>query len=288
MLEFFKKSFKVQLSLVFLAVIAGIYRTEIVLLLKNIVGQYLPTTTSAAHEGESVAVEFTQSDQLFTPAQLAKFNGENGAPIYLALLGAVFDVTRGVKHYGPGCSYNYFVGRDASVSFISGEFDHYDPTTADDVLSLKPEDLLGLDNWKQFYVKDYVYKGKVIGRFYDEHGAKTSYHHKYLALLDQAQIAKAQVEQLRTKYPDCNIEWSEEKGTRVWCTPTSGGGQARDWTGYPRKLYSRGNKKYHCACVPEDELRDLDAATTKAAHGDAMFKPYNNCEPRAHECFYRV
>lgn len=40
----------------------------------------------------------------FTREELSKFNGENGAKIYLAIKGKVFDVTRSAHFYGPkGC-----------------------------------------------------------------------------------------------------------------------------------------------------------------------------------------
>nr|XP_016936753.1 neuferricin homolog [Drosophila suzukii] len=278
--------FKLQFLFVVAAVLAGVYRTEIKQFLRRHTDDYLDTTDRDA----GVPVAFQTGDEvgtLFTQAELAHFNGEDGRPLYLALLGSVFDVSRGIKHYGSGCSYNFFVGRDASVSFISGDFESYDPETSDDVLTLKPDDLIGLAGWRDFYQKDYVYKGRLVGRFYDATGAPTNYHHKFLELLQQARDAKRQVEELRARYPGCNIEWSEERGTRVWCTTTSGDGKERSWIGHPRKLYSRGNKSFQCACVPDSELDEIDAAG-RTVHGDAMLKPYDNCEPRAQECFYRV
>ncbi|KAH8254931.1 hypothetical protein KR038_000562 [Drosophila bunnanda] len=273
--------FKLQFVFVVAAVFAGIYHVEI----RQVLRQYSDVYLNKAVLKDAIPVKFQAG--LFTPAELSQFDGEDGRPIYLALLGSVFDVSRGIKHYGTGCSYNFFVGRDASVAFISGEFEDYDPETADDVLTLKPDDLIGLANWRDFYEKDYVYKGKLIGRFYDEQGNPTAYHHKYLELLQLAQEAKKQVEELRSRYPGCNIEWSESTGTRVWCTNSSGDGKERSWAGHPRKLYSRGNKSFQCACVPEPELDEIDASG-KAAIGDAMLKPYDNCAPRALECFYRV
>lgn len=279
-----KPVFKLQFLFVIAAILAGVYHTEVKQFLRRYTGSYL----DQAGGSDEIPVAFqTGDDALFTADELATFNGEEGRPLYLALLGSVFDVSRGIKHYGSGCSYNFFVGRDASVSFISGEFENYDPKVADDVLTLKPDDLIGLAGWRDFYQKDYIYKGKLIGRFYNEKGDLTTYHHKYLALLQQAQDAKKEVEELRNRYPGCNIEWSEAKGTRVWCTNTSGDGKTRSSSGYPRKLYSRGNKNFQCACVPESELDEIDAGE-KTAHGDVMLQPYENCQSRALECFYRV
>ena len=48
---------------------------------------------------------------VLTKEDLAGFNGEAGSPgLFLAILGKVFDVSKGKKHYGPGGGYNFFSG----------------------------------------------------------------------------------------------------------------------------------------------------------------------------------
>ena len=39
-----------------------------------------------------------------------------------SILGKVFDVSKGAKHYGKGGAYRGFTGRDASRAFVSGDF----------------------------------------------------------------------------------------------------------------------------------------------------------------------
>lgn len=56
----------------------------------------------------------------FTAEDLAKFNGEDGAPIYLAIMGRVYDVSRGKAFYGVGRSYHHYVAKDATRSFATG------------------------------------------------------------------------------------------------------------------------------------------------------------------------
>ena len=51
-----------------------------------------------------------KAEQVFTKDELSKFRGENGSPIYLALMGRVYDVTRGKDFYGPGGGYSFFTG----------------------------------------------------------------------------------------------------------------------------------------------------------------------------------
>lgn len=50
-------------------------------------------------------------DHIFTPANLAQYNGEVGSKgLYLSIMGEVFDVEKGRKHYGVGGSYSAFAG----------------------------------------------------------------------------------------------------------------------------------------------------------------------------------
>ena len=41
----------------------------------------------------------------------------------LALLGVVYDVSRGKEYYGPGGGYSFFAGRDASRAYVTGKFE---------------------------------------------------------------------------------------------------------------------------------------------------------------------
>lgn len=51
-------------------------------------------------------------ERMLTEDELSLYNGEqNSKGLYLAILGQVFDVERGRKHYGPGGSYHFFTGK---------------------------------------------------------------------------------------------------------------------------------------------------------------------------------
>ena len=53
----------------------------------------------------------TSSDSVFTEEDLAMYDGtDTSRAIYLALLGSVYDVSSGRKHYGPDGSYGFFSG----------------------------------------------------------------------------------------------------------------------------------------------------------------------------------
>lgn len=44
-------------------------------------------------------------------------------PIYLALNGTIYDVSASPHLYGPGGSYHFFAGRDATRAFVTGCFE---------------------------------------------------------------------------------------------------------------------------------------------------------------------
>jgi tetratricopeptide (TPR) repeat protein len=61
------------------------------------------------------------SGESLTAEELAWYDGsEPGRPLYLSILGRVFDVSKAPEYYGVGRSYHHFVGRDATRSFCTG------------------------------------------------------------------------------------------------------------------------------------------------------------------------
>jgi len=105
--------------------------------------------------------------QTFTPRTLLPNNGTNGAPVYLAVRGRVFDVTPGRQFYGPGGPYSNFAGRDASRGLAHGSFDE-DMLTKDldgplDTLSdLDDEQKYALKGWEERFDEKYLVVGKLV------------------------------------------------------------------------------------------------------------------------------
>ncbi|KAK4125575.1 cytochrome b5 [Parathielavia appendiculata] len=103
----------------------------------------------------------------FTPRTLLPYNGTNDMPVYLAVRGRVFDVTRGRNFYGPGGPYANFAGRDASRGLACGSFDE-DMLTKDldgplDTLSdLGPEELEALRGWEERFEEKYLVVGRLV------------------------------------------------------------------------------------------------------------------------------
>ncbi|KAM3869328.1 neuferricin [Diretmus argenteus] len=209
--------------------------------------------------------------RLLSREELSLYSGEEGSRgLYLAILGQVFDVHKGQKHYGPGGGYHCLAGRDASLAFITGDFS--ETGLRDDVSSLSPEQVVALYDWLLFYQKDYSPVGRLIGRFYSESGRPTDTLLQLEASLAEGQRIKAQSQAGREILPACNSEWSAARGGRVWCS-TKSGGVERQWTGVPRKFFSAGSAGSRCVCVE-------DPSTVE----NPNLQEYQDCPPHADSC----
>ncbi|KAM6048476.1 neuferricin isoform 2-T4 [Theristicus caerulescens] len=159
--------------------------------------------------------------RLLSAAQLARYRGGAGEPgLYLAVLGRVFDVERGRKHYGPGGAYSGLAGRDATRAFATGDFTQ--AGLVDDVSGLSAGEMLAIRSWLSFYGDNYLPVGKLVGRFYDENGAPTEALRQAEAAIEEALKFQAESEQRKQQFPPCNSEWSSAGGSRFWCSRQRG------------------------------------------------------------------
>ena len=78
-------------------------------------------SVSVSEDGEVKA----GPDRVFTKEELAKYKGENGGDIYLALMGRVFDVSRGRDFYGPGGGYSFFSGKTIFTNYTKTYLSYY-------------------------------------------------------------------------------------------------------------------------------------------------------------------
>ncbi|ETN67832.1 hypothetical protein AND_000342 [Anopheles darlingi] len=246
---------------------------HIILAVAGSVCCYLLSSYSGLPYFRQPAVVPRTAEQLFSEAELLEHNGVTSESLYLVILGHVYDVTKGAKHYGPGESYHMFVGHDASRSFVTGEFERYSDELSD-VSGLTDAELQQLLTWKEFYDKTYPYLGKATGRYFDGIGQETEYLRLVRARVEKA---AAQAANDGPKYPSCNVEWKVEIGTRVWCSNRSGTGQERSWVGRPRKVLPGHNESgravQFCACLPDDATDD-----------ETMYVRFPNCDESAESC----
>ena len=163
----------------------------------------------------SSSVSNTLKERIFTKTELSKYS-QSSDVLYLALLGKVYDVSKGRQHYGKDGGYSFFSGIDGSRAFVTGEFNK--EGLVDDVSDLSPSDYLGLQGWIDMYETDYIYVGKLVGFFYDENGNEREGKRMFDKKLEEARIWKAGQEEEKKLYPECNSRWTKDTGTVFWCS----------------------------------------------------------------------
>ncbi|MGH0169828.1 UNVERIFIED_CONTAM: hypothetical protein FKN15_067622 [Acipenser sinensis] len=214
--------------------------------------------------------------------ELSRYNGQQGSPgVYLSILGQVFDVGKGHKHYGPGGSYHFFAGRDASRAFVTGDFT--EAGLVDDVSGLSPAQILSLSEWLSFYNKDDILVARLVGRYYSETGEPTEALKQVESAMAEGMELRAQAEADKQRFPPCNSEWSSGKGGRVWCSTQSGGVQ-RDWVGVPRKLFTPGSSSQRCVCVQSSGPSSSQQLRDRGDLDSPNLQEYQDCPSLAESC----
>ncbi|KAI0249626.1 progesterone binding protein [Lactifluus subvellereus] len=100
-------------------------------------------------------------DDPFTQEELKVFDGQDPAkPVYVAIKGTVFDVSRKRDTYGPGGSYALFAGKDASRALGLSSLKPEDAVP--DWSTLEEKDRKTLDDWHAFFTKRYNIVGRII------------------------------------------------------------------------------------------------------------------------------
>jgi len=233
---------------------------------------------------ENSIIRTDHTGHVLSADELAMYDGsENGKGLYVAVLGTVYDVSTGRKHYGPGGSYSFFAAKDASRAFVTGDF-----TAAglvDDVSGLTSPQWLELLHWFHFYEKTYRYTGKVVGRFYDNNGEPTSELRAAQASVDKALSDKEIEAEQERIFPSCNSHWSDSAGTTVWCSNKSGGIE-RDWVGVPRLFFDATTQITKCVCV-RTEGPPSDPSSPNSGRGDLdhpSLREYAGCPTTSDTC----
>jgi membrane-associated progesterone receptor component len=97
--------------------------------------------------------------QNFTLSQLSVMDGEAGRPLYLAVKGKVFDVSRGKAYYGKGGAYQNLCTRDATNMLARMETDPAKVDLARPLESLSDEERKSVDSWESFFEGKYPLVG---------------------------------------------------------------------------------------------------------------------------------
>ncbi|KAL1977993.1 hypothetical protein VTN31DRAFT_852 [Thermomyces dupontii] len=100
-------------------------------------------------------------DDPISKEELSKCDGTDpNRPIYVAIKGTVFDVTRN-KAYAPGGNYHVFAGKDPSRALAKSSLKPED--CVPDWYDLDDKEKTVLDEWFTFFSKRYNIVGRVEG-----------------------------------------------------------------------------------------------------------------------------
>ncbi|XP_037550687.1 neudesin [Nematolebias whitei] len=113
----------------------------------------------------------TKPVRLFTEEELKRYDGsEEGQPIYMAVKGVVFDVTKGKEFYGHSAPYNALVGKDSTRAVAKMSLDPADLTP--DTAGLTDEQLKSLNNiFEGTYKAKYPIVGYTAARILNQDGS---------------------------------------------------------------------------------------------------------------------
>lgn len=130
--------------------------------------------------------------RMVTKEELAFHDGNQTETMWLSILSKVYDVTAAPEYYSPTGTYRVFVGRDANVPFITGNFSADE--AAKSLLELENHQVFALDHWSKFYDDEekYPFVGLLIGELYDEHGNITETMKKVQEKLNAAKLVAAE------------------------------------------------------------------------------------------------
>lgn len=128
---------------------------------------------------------------------------DKNGPIYLSILGEVYDVTTGKDFYAVGSGYSFFAGRDATICFFTGNYT-VEHLNEKNILDYTGIEIMSMDEWRSFYEKheEYRFLGVLEGEYYDSNGKETEYLLKIRETIAVAKKESEERERLRREELD--------------------------------------------------------------------------------------
>ena len=119
-------------------------------------------------------IENSDKFDIITKEELGKAKGFNDDdPLWISILGYVFDVKKGFKFYGKGGSYDMLAGRDATLALASGDLDvakdfvleddsNQEERNEDEMIALNKDEMAEAQRWLEYFASHQKYH--LVGR----------------------------------------------------------------------------------------------------------------------------
>jgi len=235
--------------------------------MKNSIWLYMLAGTAVA----LLLSMLTAQKRVLSAEELAMHDGRRVEGVrYLAILGEVFDVSDGAFYSDSG-GYSFFVGRDGSRAFFTG---NAEDAMNNKVVDLSPNGVKAVFDWLKFYREHetYRYVGKVAGRYFDEAGRPTAERLECEKILGLAKQDQEKALEFEKKYPNCNSRWTKDEGGEVWCVNDMVEDKTKRLV--PRLTFNPVTQRKRCSCVNIDE----------AVQNKKLFEEYSQCHSKAQRC----
>jgi len=243
-----------------------------------------------AGEGEAypryLSIERAVGARVWTSEELRLHAGtDKDRPLLLAIVGEVFDVGTGAKHYGPGSGYSRMAGGDRGRVFADLEAARDDDNVSAKIIDLSVDDIESVLSWRRFYRdhKTYRFVGFVAGRYFSPDGRPTDEQVELERIYEAYQRGEAVREGLRTRFPRCSSQ-HESPGdfTDFWCEDTY-----HQPGSVPVHLHiaipgARAPEPGWCTCWPPSKRQDVDAEAR--ADGSFRLADYGECAAGSQRC----
>lgn len=169
------------------------------------------TTASTEAKNATLRPWETGPVRMITTDELERHDGKQTSDRWLAIMSQVYDVTAGDQYYGDNGPYSVFVGVDANVPFITGNFTKEE--AARPITDLDKNQLMSLQSWAEFYEKEdkYPFVGLLKGDLYDDSGKPTELLGKLDVLIAEAKVENEEKKRLRKERIAKKRRENEEK-----------------------------------------------------------------------------
>ena len=232
--------------------------------------------------------------KVFSKEELSQYVSN---PLYLVVLGEVFDVTTGERFYAKGSGYHCFIGKDNSAAFHTGKFNE----TQEDIRGMNAQAIAGVVGWRSFFRKHETYRfvGVLHGLYFDENGMPTPVLDELQKATNTAAQGEAEDARRAKLYPRCNMHYDGiKKTTVVWC---EGYKEVEDLKKIPNdkelrvlrmvhfKTVATGEDQKDCRCLrlKQNGEADIGSSPWPSARVDYYFKE-KGCDPSLPRCKMNV